>query len=206
MLFNEQDHTYTENGKKYRSVSEVIKQFIPKFEKEAIAKRMNGQSTLDEWELNAEISTHYGTSIHKGLEYFIKFGKFTKLPHVEKAVKAFAEKYDRTTIKSEIIIHDDELLVSGTIDDLQIIGYKRVNIIDLKTNYELGKAGRGKLLGPFNHLEDSKINKYRLQLSTYKELVERKGIIVENLLLEHWNGETLETIKLEPLKVLQYVR
>jgi len=162
----------------------------------------NTQDILDEWDLNAEISSLYGTSIHKGLEYFIRFQKFTKLPHIENAVTQFSKKYQWEKLKSEIVVEDDELLISGTIDVLEVLDKNRVNIIDLKTNYELNKAGHGKLLNPFDSLDNNKINKYRLQLSTYKELVERKGITVENILLEHWNGETLETIKLEPLEIL----
>lgn len=208
MMFSERDHSYTKDGKKYIPVSKIIEQFIPKFEKYAIAGRMKGdtQAILDEWELNAEISSLYGTSLHKGLEYFLRYQKFTKLPHIENVVRQFSKKYNWENLKSEIVIHDEELLISGTIDVLEVVGRNRVNIIDLKTNYEIYKAGHGKLLHPFDHLENNKINKYRLQLSAYKELVESKGITVENILLEHWNGETLETIKLEPLKILCQIR
>lgn len=206
-MFNEATHAYTKDGKKYTSVSEIIEQFIPEFQKYAIAGRMKGdtQDILDEWELNSDISKLYGTAIHKALEYWIRFGKITKIPHIRKVIEAFSKKYAWETLKSEIVVDSDDLIISGTIDVLEVIGRNRVNIVDLKTNYELDKAGHGKLLNPFDYLDNNKINKYRLQLSTYKELVERKGITVENLLLEHWNGEELQTIKLEPLEILVHV-
>jgi len=207
MLFNEERHTYERNGIVYTSVSEFIRKFKPKFEKEAIANAVakksgkTPQEITDKWELNAQISTNYGTSVHKGIEYWIRFGEISKLPHIKLSTEKFAEKFKGKKLESEIVVFDDELKLAGTIDQLELLGNKAVNIIDVKTNYEIDKEKRGYMLSPIQNIPNTKLNSYRLQLSMYKYLMERNGFTVNSIQLEHWEGNEYTTIPLEPIDV-----
>ena len=185
MLFDSQNHAY--DG--YQSVSEFLAKFKPDFPKDLIAERMakRGERTKEEilykWELNSQISCDYGNSCHKAIEYFIKFGEKPKLH--KKLVNEFSKKYDRTKLVSEIIAFNDEIKVAGTIDILEKLGNKEVNLIDLKTNAEMTKE---------------KLKDYTMQLSMYKWLLEQKGLKVKKLILEHYTSK-LKTIELKPIKI-----
>ena len=186
MLFDEDNHQY--DG--YQSVSEFLSKFKKEFPKNLIAEKMaaKGDLTKEEilykWDLNGKISCDYGKSCHGAIEYFIKFGEKPKL-HT-KLVNEFAKKYDRKELVSEIIASNDDLKIAGTLDIVRKLGNKEVDIIDLKTNADMTK---------------DKIAEYELQLTTYKWLLEQKGLKVKNLILEHWTNK-LKTIKLKTNKKL----
>ena len=117
------------------------------------------EEILYKWDLNGKISCDYGKSCHGAIEYFIKFGEKPKL-HT-KLVNEFAKKYDRKELVSEIIAYNDDLKIAATLDIVRKLGNKEVDIIDLKTNAEMTK---------------DKIAEYELQLTTYKWLLEQKGL------------------------------
>ncbi len=195
-------------GTGYISVTEFIKKFEPEFPSELIAEKIakrdgvTAESVLAEWKLNSEISCDYGNSIHKGIEFWVDFCEFSKIEHVKLATQKFTEKYDRAKLKSEQQIKSDELKLAGTIDLLEKLGNKQVNLIDLKTNYDIhdteGKK-KGYFLAPLTDLKYTTLNKYRLQLSLYKHLLSLKGIKVKEMCIEWWNGQDFETIKVEPI-------
>jgi hypothetical protein len=207
MIFEPVAHTYEHNKESYVSVTTFLKKFKPEFKKELVAeqcaKRDGREVTelLAQWELNSEISSMYGTVIHKAVEYWIRYGEFSKLPFLKDLVEKFAAKHNRESLVPEIIVFSEALRLAGTIDQLKKLGDKKVRVMDVKTNAELTENSRGYFLAPLNKLPFSKINEYRLQLSVYKYLLEAKGIMVESLELEHWNGEDFKTIQLEPINV-----
>jgi hypothetical protein len=207
MTFEEIEHRYEKNGIEYTSVGNFLDKFRPPFEKELIAgmvAKKTGKEpneVISMWDLNSQISTNYGTSLHKGIEYWIKFGEISKLPHIKETTEKFAEKFKDKKLKSEIVAFDDEHRIAGTIDVLEMLGNKKVNIIDIKTNYEINKKKQGYFLSPIADIPNTKVNGYRLQLSLYKYLVEKHGFIVEEIQLEHWDGKEYNTIKLEPINV-----
>lgn len=207
MIFDPINHTYTEDGASYVPVTEFLKKFKPKFEKEIMAQRVSAregrtaEEVLSEWELNAEISRLYGTTIHKAIEYWIRFNKIPKALHLKLAVEKFAAKYQREAIKPEIIVKNKGLKIAGTIDQLHLLGSNQVKITDVKTNGELTEESRGYFLAPLDKLPFSKMNEYRLQLSMYRYLLGLQGVETETISLEHWNGESYTTMLLEPINV-----
>lgn len=207
MEFFSDSHEYRRNGKVYQSVSQFLEKFKKPFPKGMLAERVaqkNGreaQDMINQWDLNAQISCDYGNSIHKGIEYWIRYGEMSKLAHIKIATEKFAKKHDRTKLKPEIIVFNDELMLAGTLDQLELLGGKKVKILDIKTNAELTDDGNGYFLPPLDKLPHSKINGYRLQLSMYKYLLELKGFKVEGMELEHWDGKDFKTIVLEPINV-----
>ena len=207
MTFDEKEHRYVKDGIEYLSVSRFLEKFKPPFNKELIsgmvAKKQGKEpdDILSMWNLNSEISTNYGTSIHKGIELFVKHKTISKLPHIRESTEKFIEKFKGKKLRSEIVAFDDEHRIAGTIDLLELLGNKRVRIIDIKTNYEMDKEKRGNFLAPIDTIPNTKINGYRLQTSMYKYLVEKHGFIVEGLQLEHWDGKGYHTIELEPINI-----
>lgn len=208
MLFDPINHTYSEEGVVYESVSRFLDRFKPKFpagllaEKTAQRDGRTAEDVLAEWELCGEISAGYGTAIHKSVEYWIRWNKFPKVPHLKIAVEVFAKKHDRTELHAETIVKSKEHKLAGTTDIIRRIAPKRVKILDIKTNGEITDKAKGKFLAPLQDLPFSKLNEFRLQLSTYKALLERQGVTVESLELEHWNGaDEFKTIELEPIDV-----
>lgn len=207
MQFSEEAHEYRKDGIRYTSVGEFLKHFTPEFPKGLIAEqvaRKNGvqpNEVIAEWDLNADISCDYGHAIHKSVEYWIRYGKFPKAPHLKDAAEKFAAKHDRRTIEPEIIVFNDKYRLAGTIDQLVILAKKRCRLMDVKTNGDLYDKPRGVFLPPIQNLPHTKINKYRLQLSTYKKLLELKGWTVEGIEIEHWTGTVFDTIPLEPIDV-----
>lgn len=208
MLFDPINHTYNEEGVVYESVSRFLDRFKPKFpagllaEKTAQRDGRTAEDVLAEWELCGEISAGYGTAVHKAIEYWIRFDKLTKVPALSAAVYAFARKHDRTKLHAETIVKSDDHKLAGTIDQIERVAPKKVKILDVKTNGEITDKPKGKFLAPLQDLPFSKLNQFRLQLSTYKALLERQGVTVESLELEHWNGaDEFKTIVLEPIDV-----
>ena len=111
------------------------------------------------------------------------------------------EEVGENKFYSEVLVSSDKLKLAGTIDLIEALGKKHINIWDIKTNYEMDKKKNGKLLIPFQDIDNTKINKYRLQLSMYKYLCELKGIIVDKLYLLHWTGNEWIKSELEPIDI-----
>jgi hypothetical protein len=205
MILDEELHEYRQGNEKYQSVTQLIEKLKKPFPKELIAGKIatrdgiEAEEVIQEWDLNASISANYGTSIHQGIEYWIKYGKISKLPHVKLAVEKFAEHNEREKLKTEVIVFNDEFKLAGTIDLIEVIEKGVANLKDIKTNYELDKKGDGNFLAPLNDMSCTKINCYRIQLSIYKHLLELKGKKIDKLIIEHWNGEEFNSIELEPL-------
>jgi len=218
MILDEELHEYRKDNDIYLSVTQLIEKLKKPFPKSLIAEKIairdgiEPEEVTGEWDLNSSISANYGTSIHQGIEMWIKYGKISKLPHVKLAVEKFAEHNDREKLKTEVIVFNDDLKLAGTIDLIEVIEKGRANLKDIKTNYELDKKGNGNFLEPIEDIPCTKINNYRIQLSIYKRLLELKGKSIDKLIIEHWNGESFNPIELEPIedksidKILQWIK
>ena len=201
ITFNETEHKYYLGGKELQSVSKWIEQFTPEFNSDFIslmvAKKRDctQEEVLKEWEMKKNISLHQGNWVHESIELYLKHdSEFENEP-----VKAFKELQSKNKYHSEIIVHDDKN--AGTIDLIEVLGNKKVILHDFKTNNDLYKK-HGKMLEPYKELQNMPINKYRLQLSKYKEMLEKmKDVEVVELNLWWWNEGKFEVIKIEPIKI-----
>lgn len=207
MEFKENSHSYIRDGYQYISVSEFLDLFKPPFKKEEISKAVaqregvSQQFILNKWDLNSKISQDYGNAVHKGIEYWINYGESNKLKHIKKVIKEFSKLHDRENLMPEQVLYCDTYGIAGTIDQIEIIDSKNVNIVDVKTNHELSEKSYGKYLPPLEDLEKHKINDYTLQLSMYKYLIEINDVKVNNIMIEHWDGSKFNTIHLEPIDI-----
>jgi len=207
MLTIDDQHRYVLSNKRFNnSVSQIVSKYCPPFPKEtiaeAIAKRDGGLAgdIMAKWDLNAKISTEFGQAIHKSIEYWIRYGEKPKHPYLAQVVEKWTLAFVTTgPVRPEIAVYSEGLSLCGTMDILEITGPRKAKIHDIKTNADLYKDGK-KMLKPFQNLDATPYNKYRLQLSLYKHLMELKGWEIEGICLWHWQEEWTE-IKLEPLEV-----
>lgn len=212
MFFDKESHTYTKNGKQYQGVSSWLAQFKQPFNADFIAPKVakregvETQEILDKWQLKGSLAINYGNAIHEAIEYWVRFGEIVDNPHQAKAVKELAKKYNREELHSEIVVFDDNLKLTGTIDLIKAHGNKVIDIIDIKTNATLDNEAYNNFKAPLEHLPQNKLNEYRLQQSAYKFLAEQMGITVNGIYLEHWNGSKYKTIELDPIDIKQLIK
>ena len=201
MNFNKATHEYSKDGKLYTPVSDVISKLSPEFEAERIAgfvakkEKRTTNEVLEEWDMKAQIARDFGNAVHKSIEIWIKHSAKPKNKYLQKVIDTFPLKKG---LISEKIVYNDDLQIAGTIDVLQK-KRTRYNLIDVKTSYDLDKSF-GKLLSPLQDLKDSPLNKYRLQMSIYKQLAESMGYKIDKLFILKWANEW-ETIEVKPIEI-----
>lgn len=202
MIFDPVTHTYKLGDHTFKySVTEIAGKYVPPFPAGMIAQRTAQKegTTADEvlrrWEMNKDMACDYGNAVDKAIQYWVDFKEEPKNKHLKKIVQDFAKDHDGD-LRAQIAVYDEEKSVCGTTDLIKVVAPKTIDIIDIKSNAEFYKKGSGKLLAPFNDLENNNLNKYRLQLCLYRDLFMKKGITVRNL--EIWHPEE-GIINLEPL-------
>tara|TARA_B100000427_G_scaffold226150_1_gene189700 strand:- start:99 stop:824 length:726 start_codon:yes stop_codon:yes gene_type:complete len=214
---DEVSHTYTlKNSEiKFNSVTEFIGGFFQPFDEQEVAKKLTqlnkykGQSIndiLNEWEQRR----NRGTIVHREIEDFIiernANGKRDSLYNLDlktqQAIK-FLNKcniYKNNLIFPEVRVFSEELRLAGTID---LIIYNKpkneISIIDWKTNVEIKKRGyRNGTKSATKNIEDCSFNKYELQLSMYRYILENfyKARVAGTYIL-HLKDEGFQYLKCE---------
>ena len=207
ITYDDISHTYFLDGVQIQNVTTWIEKFVPEFPKELIASKValkQDRTMLDvlaEWEIKGKISCDYGNYIHKTIEAHIKWG-VEGSSDVQKAVIADFKKKTGTfsQLYPEIVVHgqinNEEL--AGTVDLIAKDKSGKLKIIDYKTNKDLHKKN-GKLLVPYEDLGNTPLNKYRLQLNTYRTLL-GKDCKME---VWWWNNEKqeFEITKIDKIKI-----
>lgn len=190
----EETHQYfNDEGEEYASLSRVLNTVKTPFDKEgrsvasANKEGVSQEEILKRWSDKAKDSTDHGTRIHKALEVFKQIGKvpdeFKDLKTVVQAVMREYGEYYR--LFSEVIVHNDEFKIAGTIDRPMLVSQHKnsaLDIDDFKTNKFKGIEYFSKygnyMREPFGYLTDCNFTHYTLQLSCYaymlQELTGRK--------------------------------
>ncbi len=204
ITFDEAAHTYIDNhDQEYVSATSFVGRFFPKFDAVAVSERCargrnpkyagrTPEDIREEWADNARQSSEEGTNVHEYAEGLLK--NWVQLPdpmslrcerifpHVEKAVQEIKKTCD--VIASEMIVFSPDLGIAGTIDlILYDPGKRKILIADWKTNKEISREAFGdrRALKPINHLSDTDISKYSLQLALYNLLLGREGYFAQNI-------------------------
>lgn len=197
--FNPALHSYAIADKEAKSVTATLKSLVKAFdsvywaEKKALDLGITSEEILKKWETTAKISKVKGTLVHSYIESIFKANEFgypedfilnefgfdpiqdafnTILPQVDKFIKDIHEKM--YSVATEFIVGDADALICGTID--QIFYNKKsgkLEIWDWKTNKEIKTTSRYYHLAPISHIPDTELDHYSLQLSMYKEILER---------------------------------
>jgi len=131
------------------------------------------------------------------VEMYLKYDRYPKAPYLLEVVESFKALGLGKCI-SERILFNDSLNLAGTLDIIELLDKdkREVALLDLKTNGELYKK-KGKMLAPFNHLDNNNINKYRLQLSLYAYLLEKQGYTVKYAEILHVVGSEIKRIRID---------
>ena len=188
--FEEEDHRYfTKERESFTSGTTFVHRFFPEFDKQAVARRCSLKTgkPVEEYLAEWEYAGIYGTNMHNYCENLLLTNMaFTDSgPEGEKeaACRPFAwQACERLLkayklLKAEKIVFCPDLGISGMID-LLMYDEKRnvVMILDWKTNKKIEQRCFGKYgFGLCQDLPDVNWNKYRLQLSLYKYLLQRGG-------------------------------
>lgn len=218
-FFDEVTHTYTNQfGQELLSGSKFAEQFCPAFNADFIVPKMEakygvpGAEIKEMWKAKADASCSIGDAIHKALELYGKYQhvglaldedkepgkkKWSHIhdnPILNQAVREFFDPREQAEVQEEamyeVFVVNNEAMICGSIDRLLITGEKRCRVQDYKTNGDIHKKDSPKFLSaPFTSIENTKLNKYWLQLSFYARILSLAGWTVEGLDIFHYNGE-----------------
>ena len=217
--FNEENHIYTIDGNKNaKSVTQLISEFFPKFDKNYWANnesRKTGEKVEDilkRWAELGDKARNEGTNLHNQIENFYNEKKYDNSPELEKFMH-FHEKFIKTNyepFRTEWRVFDEEKLLAGTIDMVYKKSNTEVFLFDWKRSKKIiNSNGEVEKDNPFEnclnglgHMSSTDYNKYCLQQNIYKYILEKNyGLIVSsmNLLILHPYYNTYHIVKVEDL-------
>jgi hypothetical protein len=219
--FYEKSHKYKLGRKDLTSVTTFIGQFFPKFDGKALARKlskfphyrnkgMGMRKIMAEWKATAE----HGTEVHNAIECFIntaddlyamelfckdersiaKYGKWLEWWYSQNVTEG-------SDMFAEEIIYDEELGLAGTIDFNFVTKEGKTYLMDWKTNTNFTKNyDKSNAFEPIEHLPNTKLSKYQLQLSLYAYMLERKGAKIGGLVLVEVGEDKVKEYEVEYLK------
>jgi len=198
MVFNQEAHTYTINGKRYISVSKLIENFYKPFKSKKVAgytSQARGipiKDLLKEWDDIRIKACDFGTRVHDFGERYAtdKFNLTSKItfysvyqhlvngeelsPQEKALVKFWDDMPDfYIPLVLEEKMFSTQWRFAGTADIILLdIRDMTLAIGDYKTNKDLFKQYKNqKMLGLFSHLDDTPLGHYQIQLSLYDILL-----------------------------------
>lgn len=214
IFLEEETHTYKllNSNIKFKSVTEFINTFFTPFNEQKIASNLSGKGKYKTMSVNDILMDwkerrDRGTLVHKELEKFINQSfsqeKSQKLDMKSKQGVIFLKEKcigPHNILFSEVKIISKELQLAGTID-LMIYNKNKnkIYLIDWKTNINIKKTGykRG-LIPPANLIDDCSFNRYQLQLSVYRYLLENYyNASVDGLYIVHLTNESYNILTCE---------
>lgn len=209
VMFNEAEHTYSKNGLPYLSGSTFAHMFEKEFPRETVAQKVSAKNgneiedILASWDAKGEISTQYGTLIHKCIETFILYGADAK-PN---------NQYLADIVDDWDTVFDDLLGVAGAperfvYDDIhQLCGV--ADFVD-NTNHILYDWKTGDIHKKAQHtlgkdFPNDQLSLYTLQLNFYKYIIEQNGGKINKLIIGWLNGEHWEKVDVPIIDIKPYL-
>ena len=197
--FDHGEHSYLYKGTKLVSVTTLISRIKPAFEKLKVASNVAArdnksvQEVLDEWEKSGEEARDKGTIVHSYIEDTINRIPDLILNHVNRRIPemdAFDKAYTRLSsnldtkfLMQEITVGDKDYGLAGRVDCLLTVSTssakEMIHIFDWKTGKKFETQNAyGKMLPPFDDLDDCAYNHYSIQTSLYRLMLERNRQVV----------------------------
>lgn len=225
--FFEEDHHYEyKNQMVGISVTKLIETYANEFNAEAVAERVairdnkTIQEVLDEWKYKNEFACKKGTTCHEYAQSLWSGGKVELYSIddteeykniINKIIKqAFNFEEDFTDrlkhLADEFVIGSEEYDIASAIDHLFINKLTGgLVLVDYKTNSDIHKNERyaKDMKIPLNHLKDTTLNHYAIQLSIYRFIVEKyTNLQFEDMFIVWFSelNEDYEIIKVPYLK------
>lgn len=198
--FREEPHTYTDNfGQRYLSGTSLVKPFFPKFDSAFQAVKCSKgknpryvgrtpKEILAEWEAERFRGSSEGDNAHLYGEALTADWPMEERPgpislrcaflfwQIRRAVRWLTQTKGFVFISAELIVFSPALGIAGMIDLLMwdpatnmmwILDWKQNKMITTQNEWQTG-------FGPISHLQQTDINTYTLQLSTYQYLLQKE--------------------------------
>lgn len=218
--FYPESHNYTISNVQAISVSTIISKFFPEFDSYVAASKLNPSHklynfTIDEildiWKKQGEESARKGTLLHKQIENYYLGKKFEETPELHLFKDFIKENNILEPYRTEWRIFDEQYNIAGTIDliakngaHLEIYDWKRSRKIVNAYTGELIREGKWqKGIGQLSEIEDTSYNRYCLQQSLYKYILEKNyDLKISNmyLIVLHPDYDTYYKVKVPYLK------
>lgn len=197
LQFEEERHIYTYEGVVLDSVNTVIHKYSTPFDPDGsitARKAAENNITVEEqrkrWDKIGEESRTRGTAFHNDIESYIKTKKIPETINKD-LIQQFARMKLKGVLFSEVRLHNLSYGIAGTTDLIQLQN-NSASLWDYKTNQakKMSRFSWGrKMLYPLNHIWDSTIDKYELQLSTYAFMLEEAGWWINEIKIIHVDQE-----------------
>lgn len=179
------------SGSKYEALTEKPFDSALLSEKSGNAWGVDKDQLAALWKINGNISTDYGTTVHRALEAYMLYHELgakvqevkgleynyalPKNEYLRNAVLSFVEMFG-TFSNAEVFVTDVNNKMAGQIDALNILDMEKkvCSMGDYKTNFEMKKP---------------KLKGYQKQMNFYRTALENKGWTVEGMNVYHFDGE-----------------
>ncbi len=215
--FEEGPHIYTIDGdSNYMSVTTWNGSHFPKFDSDSIIERilkknhevgskyygMSGDDIKKQWEDNGKLQAEAGTKLHFDIECY-----YNNNPNENNSLEYqyfmnFVKDYPNLVpYRTEWMIWDKDLRFAGSIDMIFKNDDGTISIYDWKRCKEISSNSRYNqfaITECIEHLPDSKVWHYSLQLYTYKAILEKSyGMKVKECFIVcfHPNKSNYQLIK-----------
>lgn len=166
--------------------------------RKAMERGITQEDILREWDIAREVGTSRGTLVHNYLEHYMQNkimpydydmevlemlsedqykAYMDSIPLLINQAHSFkAENSHLIPLANEFVVGDSELGIAGQFD-LLLFNEKEneFQIWDFKTDkkFETESKYKAKFLKPLTHLQECEYNKYALQTSIYKYIIEK---------------------------------
>ena len=182
---NQSEHSYrTRDGTKLKSVTALIKEYSQPFNSFFVSKAIAKKRNIDRWEVIKEWDKAriIGNNFHKYIEDSLNkidsessfFVSDRFLSQFEDFYKRYIETDVLIPITSEFIVGSEKYKVAGRIDQIFLnTKTNKLHIYDWKTSRKMQTKSSKRFKSPMKAIKESKFNKYALQLSIYRYLIEQ---------------------------------
>jgi hypothetical protein len=189
ITFYPQSHVYTIDNVPVPSVSTVIEKFFPEFDawywagKKSPELGMTPEDIVLMWETKGKEAANKGTYLHEQIEKYYLNQQYDKRLNDFRCFQQFIK--DHSMIKpyrSEWRIFDEDYSIAGTID-LIVKHDDKYEIYDWKRSKKVVNVFNGEPVknnpfqcgvGELSHIADTSYNRYCLQQSIYRYILESK--------------------------------
>lgn len=216
IVFYKEPHEYHVNDKKMKkSVTKLVHDCFPEFNKEKIAKnivhkqfnkqdsqyyQMTENDILEKWEANKNEACDAGTFLHESIELYYNDCEFVNTTKEFTFFENFEKDHaNLKAYRTEWEIYYEEKSIAGSVDmvfqnqdgTFSIYDWKRSKKIEKSNRFEFG-------LNDFDHLPNTNFWHYSLQLNIYKFILEMKyDFVIKDLYLVIMHPNNKNYIKME---------
>lgn len=196
----------------------VFKPFLEKVDFDEYDKVM--RKFKDMWKYKNAMANRRGTAFHdmmerklyeQGFAYNDFDKKEYKVIETEKIWDNQSVTLDLSELEDgcylELLLFDIDNEVAGQADKIFVGTNKNqryIDVFDYKTNEKKpNKKYHNNLRPPLEHMTDSKLDIYTLQMSTYGRMLEKNGFKVRNLAIDYYKNYDINQRSLIPLTYSQ---